>query len=140
MVPLIIPGRVVCSSTGARITCSHVSALPRESFRFHCPSSHCGCPAVEWRPFGLDNACFPFSHGVGTQVGLTDPFFVAAAESEPFPEDEHPEFPYIAARQDELIRNGDAKATLRSEVSQRFVSEMLDPTKVWGDLPRLKKQ
>ncbi|KAH9934291.1 oxidoreductase [Fomitopsis serialis] len=97
-------------------------------------------PAVGWRPFDLDTAYFPFAHGVGTQVGLTDPFFMAAAGLESFPEGEHPDFPYIAARQDELIRNGDKKATLRSEVGQRFVSEMLDPTKVWSDLARLKAQ
>ncbi|KAH9934311.1 oxidoreductase [Fomitopsis serialis] len=97
-------------------------------------------PTIGWRPCDLDTAYLPFAHGVGAQVGLTDPFFMAAAGLEPFPEDEHPDFPYIAARQDELIRNGDKKATLQSEVGQKMVGELLDPTKVWGDLSRLKEQ
>ncbi|TFY67213.1 hypothetical protein EVJ58_g1762 [Rhodofomes roseus] len=96
-------------------------------------------PFIGWRPFDLDTAYLPFAHGVGAQVGLTDPVFMASAGLEPFPEDEHPDYPYVAAHQDELIKNNDTKATVQTRAGQRFVGEMLDPTKVWDDLARLKE-
>jgi len=53
---------------------------------------------IGWRPFDLDTAFCPYFHGVGAQIGLTDPVFVSNIGMEPFPEDDKPAFPYIAAR------------------------------------------
>lgn len=54
---------------------------------------------------------------------------------EPFPEGEKPDFPYIAARQDGLIRDGDKASADRTRGGRAFVGETLDPTEVWYNPP-----
>ncbi|KAF9812184.1 hypothetical protein IEO21_06326 [Rhodonia placenta] len=94
---------------------------------------------IGWRPFDLDTGYLPFGHGVGAQVGLTDPVFMRKVGLDVFPPDAKPEFPYVAARQDELIAQGDKAATDSQKAGQAFVGEMLDPAKVWEDLAYLRK-
>jgi len=88
------------------------------------------------RPFDLDTASFSCFHGVRTQIGLTDSVFMfKSIGMEPFPEGEKPDFPYIAARQDGLIRDGDKASADRTRGGRAFVGETLDPTEVWYNPP-----
>ncbi|PCH39047.1 oxidoreductase [Wolfiporia cocos MD-104 SS10] len=92
-----------------------------------------------WRPFDLDTAYFPLTHGLGTAVGLTDPVFMAKFGLEPFPEDERLDFPYDAAKQDALIQAGDKRAIDRSRLGQEFYRQVTDTGKTWEDLAWLKQ-
>jgi len=92
-----------------------------------------------WRPADLDTAYWPLAHGIGTQVGLTDPVFMAKCGLPPHPEDETPEFPYVAAQQDELIKAGDKIATERTLLGREFYAQVTDPGRTWDDLAFLKE-
>ncbi|RDB14649.1 putative lactate 2-monooxygenase PB1A11.03 [Hypsizygus marmoreus] len=60
-----------------------------------------------WRPHDLERAYIPFGHGVGIQVGRSDPVFMARYNRQPVYE--HPDFPYDAVAQDKLYKAGDEK-------------------------------
>ncbi|KAJ7119838.1 oxidoreductase [Mycena epipterygia] len=59
-----------------------------------------------WRPHDLAASYIPFLHGVGTQVGISDPVFMARLGREPIT-NVRPKFPYDAAEMDRLYAAGD---------------------------------
>ncbi|KAJ7618929.1 oxidoreductase [Mycena polygramma] len=61
-----------------------------------------------WRPHDLEKAYIPFGHGVGVQVGTSDPVFMARFGREPIKT--YPEFPYDAAEMDRRYAAGDKEA------------------------------
>lgn len=65
--------------------------------------------SLGWRPHDLATAYIPFVHGVGIQVGKSDPVFMARYGKQPVT-DEHTEFPYDDKKMDELFVSGDPKA------------------------------
>lgn len=92
-----------------------------------------------WRPTDLDTAYWPLNHGLGTEVGLTDPVFMAKFGLEPHSEDTKGEFPYNAAHIDELIASGDKIATERAQLGQEFFTQVTDTGKTWENLKDLRK-
>lgn len=62
-----------------------------------------------WRQHDLDHAYLPFAHGVGAQIGFTDPVFMRRFDLEPFAHDDVPEFPYDPAKLDKLALEGDER-------------------------------
>ncbi|TFK40480.1 oxidoreductase [Crucibulum laeve] len=64
--------------------------------------------SLGWRPHDIETAYIPFAHGVGIQIGKSDPVFMARYGKQPVT-DEHPEFPYDPAKKDELFVAGDQK-------------------------------
>ncbi|KAG5645461.1 hypothetical protein DXG03_006006 [Asterophora parasitica] len=62
---------------------------------------------IGWRPHDLARAYIPFAHGVGIQVGLSDPVFMARYNREPI--HERPQFPYDSDEKNRLFAAGDAK-------------------------------
>lgn len=64
---------------------------------------------IGWRPKDLGSSYIPFIHGVGCQVGMSDPAFMAKYNYQPIT-GERPEFPYRPEKMDQLIVQGDAKA------------------------------
>ncbi|KAG6865198.1 hypothetical protein C0991_004569 [Blastosporella zonata] len=62
---------------------------------------------IGWRPHDLERAYIPFGHGVGIQVGLSDPVFMARYGRQPT--HEHPDFPYDSQEKDRLFLANDAK-------------------------------
>ncbi|KAF8627402.1 hypothetical protein AX17_006217 [Amanita inopinata Kibby_2008] len=64
---------------------------------------------IGWRPHDLQTAYIPFSHGVGVQVGTSDPVFMKRYNRQPV-YDEHPEFPYDPVKMNKLYAQGDEKA------------------------------
>ncbi|GLB38551.1 putative FMN-dependent dehydrogenase [Lyophyllum shimeji] len=61
-----------------------------------------------WRPHDLERAYIPFGHGVGIQVGRSDPVFMARYGRQPV--HERPEFPYDSVAMDKKFLAGDEKA------------------------------
>lgn len=55
----------------------------------------------------METAYIPFGHGVGIQVGRSDPVFMARYNREPV--HEHPKFPYDPAEMDKQFLAGDEK-------------------------------
>ncbi|PCH40398.1 oxidoreductase [Wolfiporia cocos MD-104 SS10] len=93
-----------------------------------------------WRPHDIETAYLPFFHGVGVHVGLTDPAFMARFGLAPYPADNVPSWPYVPARQDELIRNGDEDATQRAFLGKEWIREVTSGVfKTWDQLAFLKQ-
>ncbi|KAF8158432.1 oxidoreductase [Crassisporium funariophilum] len=91
-----------------------------------------------WRPHDLETAYIPFAHGLGIQVGKSDPVFMARYGKQPVT-DEHPSFPYEPAKIDKAFAAGDEKA--REDVF--FGMEWLKETnsglyRDWEDLKFLR--
>ncbi|KAJ6624361.1 oxidoreductase [Mycena sp. CBHHK59/15] len=63
--------------------------------------------ALGWRPHDLATSYIPFGHGVGTQVGTSDPVFMKRLGREPIV-GSRPAFPYDAAEMDRRYAAGDA--------------------------------
>jgi len=64
--------------------------------------------SIGWRPHDLETSYVPFIHGIGVQLGLSDPVFMARYGKQPVT-DYHPEFPYDPAQFDRKFAAGDAK-------------------------------
>lgn len=94
--------------------------------------------SLGWRPHDLETAYLPFGHGVGVQVGLSDPVFMASHNRKPIV-DEHPEFPYDPVRIDKLILEGDAKAKDSALLGTQWLQEMASGVyRNWQDLKFLR--
>ncbi|PFH54019.1 hypothetical protein AMATHDRAFT_136316 [Amanita thiersii Skay4041] len=64
---------------------------------------------IGWRPHDLETAYIPFFHGIGIQIGTSDPVFMAKHKCKPV-YDEHPAFPHNSAKVDKLYAEGDPTA------------------------------
>ncbi|KAH9480377.1 putative lactate 2-monooxygenase PB1A11.03 [Psilocybe cubensis] len=64
--------------------------------------------SIGWRPHDLAISYIPFAHGVGVQIGKSDPVFMAKHGKEVT--HEHPVFPYDPAKIDKAFAAGDPKA------------------------------
>lgn len=93
-----------------------------------------------WRPHDIQTAYLPFFHGVGAQVGLTDPVFMSKFGLEPYPENDHPDYPYDPALQDELIAKGDKNAAERAHLGESWIGETTSGRfRTWEDLSFIKQ-
>ncbi|KAG9227387.1 hypothetical protein PTI98_010891 [Pleurotus ostreatus] len=60
-----------------------------------------------WRPHDLQDSYLPFFHGIGVQVGTSDPVFMARYGRQPITD--IPEFPYDPKKLDAAYASGDEK-------------------------------
>lgn len=60
-----------------------------------------------WRPHDLQDSYLPFFHGIGVQVGTSDPVFMARYGRQPITD--IPEFPYDPKKLDAAYAKGDEK-------------------------------
>ena len=88
---------------------------------------------IGWRPHDLETSYVPFPHGVGVQLGLSDPTFMARYGKQPVT-DHHPEFPYDPFKLDQKIAGGDAKLKEQSFLGTEWIKE----THVFHDWEDLK--
>ncbi|KAF8635956.1 hypothetical protein AX15_000122 [Amanita polypyramis BW_CC] len=94
--------------------------------------------SVGWRPYDLDTAYLPFMHGIGSQVGTSDPVFMARYGLKPALDD-RPEFPHDTAKENKLLDDGDEKATQKSRLSMDWVMETIQGKfRPWEDLKILR--
>ena len=78
---------------------------------------------IGWRPHDLETSFNPFLHGIGVQLGLSDPVFMARYGKQPVT-DQHPEFPYDPAQFDRKIAAGDPKARERMFLGTEWLKEV----------------
>ena len=64
--------------------------------------------SLGWRPHDLELSYIPFLHGVGIQLGKSDPVFMARYGKQPV--HERPAFPYLDRDVDKAIAAGDETA------------------------------
>jgi lactate 2-monooxygenase len=74
-----------------------------------------------WRPHDLDKSFIPFLHGVGIQVGTSDPVFMARQGLEPVHEE--PKFPYDQDALDAAAAAGDAVAERGLRLGKAWLGE-----------------
>ncbi|KIK69870.1 hypothetical protein GYMLUDRAFT_255101 [Collybiopsis luxurians FD-317 M1] len=74
-----------------------------------------------WRPHDLETSYLPFGHGFGTQVGSSDPVFMARLGRKPI--DDIPEYPYDAAAKQKLLLEGDEKAKENAQLGYGWLQE-----------------
>ncbi|KAF9068602.1 oxidoreductase [Rhodocollybia butyracea] len=77
--------------------------------------------SLGWRPHDLERSYLPFGHGVGTQVGSSDPAFMARLGRKPTAD--IPEFPYDAVAKQNLLEDGDAAAKEAQELGYGWLKE-----------------
>ena len=90
---------------------------------------------IGWRPHDLETSFVPFQHGVGVQLGLSDPVFMARYGKQPVTE--HPEFPYDPAYFDQKIAAGDAKVQEAMFLGTEWIKE-IHVFHDWDDLKFLR--
>lgn len=96
--------------------------------------------SLGWRPHDIDKGYLPFGHGFGSQVGLTDPVFMAQFGLKPYAEDDFPEYPYDPEKLDKLIAAGDEKATQMRFLGVHWAGQTTSGIyKTWEDLKFIKQ-
>ncbi|KAH6912588.1 oxidoreductase [Coprinopsis sp. MPI-PUGE-AT-0042] len=64
---------------------------------------------IGWRPHDLERAYLPFRHGLGVQIGISDPVFMARLGKQPITETKL-QLPYDTERLDKAFADGDPEA------------------------------
>ena len=92
---------------------------------------------IGWRPHDLRSAYLPFAHGVGNQIGRSDPVFMARYNRQPI--HEHPAFPYDPVEMDQLYLDGDEKTTEAVLFGTEWLKECNSGVyRDWEDLKSLR--
>jgi lactate 2-monooxygenase len=90
---------------------------------------------VGWRPHDLELGYHPYSHGIGSQVGKSDPIFMARYNRSPV--HERPEFPYDPRNHEKYVQSGDHEMT---KIGLDWTEEVNSAgCHSWEDLVSLKK-
>jgi len=91
-----------------------------------------------WRPHDLEKAYIPFGHGVGIQVGRSDPVFMARHKKEPTQKSQT-EFPYNPDEKDILFTQGDPKTREDVYLGTEWLNEANSGLfREWEDLKFLR--
>ncbi|KAL0960580.1 hypothetical protein HGRIS_005614 [Hohenbuehelia grisea] len=93
---------------------------------------------IGWRPHDLETSYMPFMHGVGIQVGVSDPVFMARYNEQPTAE--HPAFPYDPAKIDQAYAADDPKAKFGVKFGIEWLKECNSGQfRTWEDVAFLRK-
>ncbi|THH16269.1 hypothetical protein EW146_g4343 [Bondarzewia mesenterica] len=91
-----------------------------------------------WRCHDLDTAYLPALHGLGTQVGLSDPVFMARQGLQP--RFDHPAFPFDPDALDKLRASGDEKELQAIQIGREWIKEISSGSfKTWDYISFLRK-
>lgn len=95
--------------------------------------------SLGWRPHDLETAYIPFAHGVGIQIGKSDPVFMGRFGKQAV-SGEHPEFPYDPAKIDAGVQAGDAKIREQAFFGVEWLKEANSGLyRDWEDLKFLRQ-
>ncbi|KZP03497.1 FMN-dependent alpha-hydroxy acid dehydrogenase [Athelia psychrophila] len=95
---------------------------------------------LSWRPHDIETTYLPFGHGVGIQVGTSDPVFMKRFGLAPaLGEEAHSEWPYVPSVCEDKCAAGDAAMKLRKEMGSAFLGECNSGKfRTWEDLQFLR--
>jgi len=91
-----------------------------------------------WRPHDLEKAFIPFGHGLGIQVGASDPVFMSRFGKEPITETTF-QWPYQPDALNEKIAEGDEGAMEGAFLGVEWLKECNTSFKSWDDLKHLRQ-
>ncbi|KAL1686181.1 FMN-dependent dehydrogenase [Schizophyllum commune] len=92
-----------------------------------------------WRPYDLDTAFLPFMHGVGIQVGTSDPAFMASQQLEARPDERAP-FPFDPAELDAKRANGDEHEIQMKQLGRNWARQIHSGLfRTWEELAFVRK-
>lgn len=91
-----------------------------------------------WRPHDLETAFIPFGHGLGVQIGASDPVFMGRYGRQPITETKF-QWPYRAEVQDKKILEGDEEAKFAAFLGMEWLKESNTKFKSWEDLKHLRE-
>lgn len=93
-----------------------------------------------WRPHDLATAYLPFWHGLGCQVGSSDPVFMQRIGQKVRP-DETPAWPHKAAELEKKFAAGDEEVVAASKMGREFLLETTASGifRSWEDLKFLQQ-
>lgn len=89
-----------------------------------------------WRAHDLEASYIPFLHGIGVQMGLSDPVFMARYGKQPIT-NQHPDFPYDPAQFDRKLNAGDVKTQEAIFLGSEWIKEV-HVYHDWEDLKLLR--
>lgn len=93
---------------------------------------------IGWRPHDLDRSYLPFVHGLGVQVGISDPVFMARYNKEPITKTEF-DFPYDSQALDKAYLAGDEKVKELVHLGVEWMKEAnMGLFRTWEDLNYLR--
>lgn len=93
---------------------------------------------IGWRPHDLERSYLPFAHGIGVQVGTSDPVFMARYNKQPITKTEIP-FPYEFDKLDKAFEEGDLKAKESAFLGIEWMKEANSGIyRTWEDLRFLR--
>ncbi|KXN80613.1 hypothetical protein AN958_09423 [Leucoagaricus sp. SymC.cos] len=91
-----------------------------------------------WRPHDLEKAYVPFGHGLGIQIGASDPVFMGRFGKEPVTQTK-PQWPYQPDLIDQKVAEGDEEAKLGVFLGMQWLKECNSNFKSWDDLKHLRE-
>lgn len=93
---------------------------------------------IGWRPHDLERAYLPFRHGLGVQVGISDPVFMARLGKQPITETKL-KFPYDVDKLDKAFADGDLEAREFVHLGIEWMKEANSGIyRTWEDLKFLR--
>ncbi|XP_006462481.1 hypothetical protein AGABI2DRAFT_119340 [Agaricus bisporus var. bisporus H97] len=91
-----------------------------------------------WRPHDLEKAYIPFGHGLGVQIGESDPVFMSRNGKQPITESKR-WWPYDANALDKKILEGDEEAKYKALLGKQWLQECNSGKfRTWDDLKYLR--
>ncbi|KAF9453182.1 oxidoreductase [Macrolepiota fuliginosa MF-IS2] len=95
--------------------------------------------ALGWRPHDLERAYLPFWHGVGTQIGESDPVFMSRFGKQPITKSNF-KWPYQPEVQNKKILEGDEEAKYNAFIGMEWLKECNSGKfKSWEHLRHLRE-
>jgi len=91
-----------------------------------------------WRPHDLEKAFIPFGHGLGIQVGASDPVFMSRFGKEPITETTF-QWPYQPDALNKKIAEGDEGTMKGAFLGVEWLKECNTSFKSWDDLKHLRQ-
>lgn len=91
-----------------------------------------------WRPHDLEKAYVPFGHGLGIQIGASDPVFMARFGKQPKTQTK-PQWPYQPDVIDKKVAEGDEEAREASFLGTEWLKECNSKFKSWDDVKHLRE-
>ncbi|KAF5360733.1 hypothetical protein D9756_005106 [Leucocoprinus leucothites] len=91
-----------------------------------------------WRTHDLNKSYAPGRHGLGAQIGISDPVFMGRFGKKPITQTK-PQWPYQPDVLDKKVAEGDEEERERALLGAEWAKECNTHFKTWGDLEHLRE-
>ncbi|KAF5360870.1 hypothetical protein D9756_004946 [Leucocoprinus leucothites] len=91
-----------------------------------------------WRPHDIETSYLPFGHGLGIQIGASDPVFMGRFGKKPITQTK-PQWPYQPDVLNKKVAEGDEEAKEGVLLGTEWLKECNTSFKTWDDLKHLRE-